>query len=772
MTRHPASTYRLQIRPSFTLQQAAEIVDYLAELGVGAVYLSPLLTSTTGSDHGYDTVDPLTIDPARGGEEGWRSLLAAARAAGLDVVVDIVPNHLGVAVPAENPAWWDVLKHGRDSAYADWFDIDWSRRILLPVLGDDAALELVGDELRYFEHRFPVAPGTVEPGDTADAVHDRQHYQLVHHSRGDSELSYRRFFTVTSLAGVRMEDPAVFEATHVRVREWVQQGVLGLRVDHPDGLVDPADYLTRLRALAPQAWITVEKILEPGEKLPDWPVQGSTGYDAMREVNGIFIDPAAEVTFTGLYQRLTRDRRSFADHAALGKRLAASELLVAEGRRMAALVPELEHVQDALVEIATAFEVYRSYLPEGVEYLDRAVATARQRVVERAEPEVAERIATIDALGPRLHDPQDELARRFQQFTGAVTAKGVEDTAYYRYSRFLALNEVGGDPDHFGLSLAEFHAAQQVRLADQPESMTSLSTHDTKRGEDVRARLAVLSEIGPEWAAVAAHLGSGDDFARFTAEHPAFAELNPAFEYLIRQTIVGAGLVDRDRIHAYVEKAIREAKDGTTWTSPNEPLEGVAHALVDRLYDDELVRDELQRLLSLIEQPGWANALGQKLVQLTMPGVPDVYQGTELWDDSLVDPDNRRPVDFAARRRLLAGLGRDQAPYVDGSGAAKLWVTRQALRLRRDRPELFGSYRPLYATGPAADHLLAYDRGGAVTLATRLPIRLSEQGGWDGTTLDLEQAMTDVLTARAYPAGQVAVAELLDHYPVALLVIG
>jgi (1->4)-alpha-D-glucan 1-alpha-D-glucosylmutase len=745
----PTSTYRLQIQRDFPLTDAAGLLDYLADLGAGAVYLSPLLRSTTGSAHGYDTVDVTRIDPDRGGEDGLEAVFAAAEAHGLGVVIDIVPNHLGIEVPAENPPWWDVLKNGRESAYAPWFDIDWSRpRILLPVLGDDAVLSVEDGELRYYEHRFPLAEGSWAEGEDAETVHARQHYELVHHSRGNRELSYRRFFAVTTLAGVRVEDEQVFQATHALVRQWVDRGVAGLRIDHPDGLVDPGEYLRRLRAMAPDQWITVEKILEPGEKLPaDWPVEGTTGYDAMREVNGLFVDGGHEPELTRLYQRLTGDERTIADHVEAGKRMVVADLLPAEIRRMAALAPEIEDAAAGIAEVAVAFAVYRSYLPDGVADLDHALALAARR-----SPELQ---PVLDALSPRLHDPQDELALRMQQLSGATMAKGTEDTAFYRYARFVALNEVGGDPDEVGIDLGAFHEAQRLRQAEQPQSMTGLSTHDTKRGEDVRARLAVLSEIPQSW---------GDFAEQFLA---ATAVPNRAFGYFLAQTMVGAGPIERERMHAYAEKSMREASDNTTYTAVDESFEASVHAAVDAAYDEPQLRSAWDDLVASVTEPGWFNALGQKLVQLTMPGVPDVYQGTELWDDSLVDPDNRRPVDFNLRRRLLEQVTQTH-PGVDESGAAKLWVTCQALHARREHPELFTGYTPLRATGPAADHLVAFDRGGAVTVATRLPVRLAATGGWLDTELALPERYVDVLTGREL-AGRVQVAQVLDRYPVALL---
>ncbi|HZE50830.1 MAG TPA: malto-oligosyltrehalose synthase, partial [Jatrophihabitantaceae bacterium] len=350
-------------------------------------------------------------------------------------------------------------------------------------------------------------------------------------------------------------------------------------------------------------------------------------------------------------------------------------------------------------------------------------------------------------------DPNDELCRRFQQTSGAVMAKGVEDTAYYRYTRLVALNEVGGAPGRFGLSVDEFHAAQLDRSHTTPRGMTTLSTHDTKRGEDVRARMAVLAELPTEWATLVRHL----------LEHAPVP--NRSFGYLLWQTFVGAGFIARERMHAYAEKAMREAADGTGWRDPDAAFEATVHAAVDAAYDSPAVHQPLAAFIEHVTPFGWINALTQKLLQLTMPGRPDVYQGTELWDDSLVDPDNRRPVDWPARRALLATL--DASPPVDATGTAKLWVVSRTLRLRRDRPALFGGYTPLWAHGPAAEHAVAFDRGGAITVATRLPVRLAGAGGWRDTTIELPRC-TDVFTEVAYD-GRVPLADLMDALPVALL---
>jgi (1->4)-alpha-D-glucan 1-alpha-D-glucosylmutase len=663
-----------------------------------------------------------------------------------------------VADAHENPAWWDVLRLGRASEHARWFDIEWSGgRILLPVLGDEfdpAELAVVDDELRYYEHRFPIAPGTgPQPGESAADVHDRQHYQLVNYRRADTEQNYRRFFAVTSLAGLRVEDDEVFDATHAQIARWLREdGVVGVRVDHPDGLADPRGYLARLRALTGgDGWITVEKILEPGEELPDdWPIDGTTGYDALAEVGGLFIDPDAAATLDATYRELTGDEADFTEHVRRGKQLAVTTILRAEVARLARLVPGVESAADALAELLVAFPVYRSYLPDGAEHLAAAIETARA-----ARPDLADAIA---ALTPRLADPADELSTRFQQTSGAVMAKGVEDTAYYRYTRFIALNEVGGNPARFGVPIAAFHEAQRHRQRAAPRGMTTLSTHDTKRGEDVRARLAVLAELADEWAALARKLMT-------SAPVP-----DPTFGYLLWQTFAGAGLIDRRRMHAYAEKAMREAAAGTTWIDPDAAFEAAVHAAVDAAYDDPEVRQPLAELIERITPYGWTNSLSQKLVQLTMPGIADVYQGTELWEDSLVDPDNRRAVDFEARRAMLDHLDASvDPPPIDASGRAKLWVVSRTLRLRRDWPDLFDRYVPIEVTGAAADSAVAFDRGGAITVATRLPVRLQRAGGWRGTALDLGGGATDVISGRSF-RGELPLAELLADYPVALLV--
>ena len=692
---------------------------------------------------------------------GW-PWSAAARAQQLQVVVDIVPNHMGVADPAQNEAWWQLLKLGRDSEYADWFDIDWQAgegKVLLPVLGADsdlAELEIVDGELRYYDTPIPDRSGHAATARIRQVVHDRQHYRLVDYRRADTEQNYRRFFAVTDLAGIRVEELRVYSASHAEILRWVQTGTVdGIRIDHPDGLADPGGYLNRLAAEAPDAWITVEKITEPGEQLPaDWPVAGTTGYDALTEVNALLYDPADEAAATEAYQRLTGDRLDWPAQLERGKRMIATTILQAElrriGRGIRHAAPELadddEAVVEALTELAVAFGVYRSYQPAGNERLAEAIEVAVRR-----RPELA---GTIERIRPLLANGDREVTVRFEQATGAIMAKGCEDTAYYRYNRAIGLNEVGGDPAGYGSTVEQFHQLQARRQERQPKSMTTLSTHDTKRSEDVRARLAVLSELGEQWY---------DAAARLLDRAPVG---NQAFGYLLWQTFAGSGWIDRDRMHAYAEKAMREAADGTSWRDPEPAFEQRVHEAVDLAYDDEGLHAELDRLIRLIDPYGWSNSLAGKLIQLTMPGVPDVYQGTELFDYSLVDPDNRRDVDFELRRRLLA---ESKMPELDGSGAAKLWLVRQALSVRRERPELLTGYRPLLATGPAAQHAVAFDRGGLVSVATRLPFTLQRTGGWHDTELALPAGEQLDLLSGTVHRGRVPVAALLERYPVALL---
>lgn len=770
--RTPVSTYRLQIRPGFTLQDAAQTVPYLKSLGVDWIYLSPILTAEQGSDHGYDVTDPSAIDPDRGGAEGLLAASTAAREAGMGVLVDIVPNHVGVATPIQNPWWWSLLKEGQQSRYAQAFDVDWDfggGRVRIPVLGADSdvdALEIRDGELRYYDHRFPLAEGTYTEGDDPRAVHDRQHYELIGWRRADTDLNYRRFFAVNSLAGIRVELPEVFDKAHAEIVRWFREGLVdGLRIDHPDGLADPEGYLHRLREVTGGSYLLIEKILEPGESLPaGFECEGTTGYDALADVDRVFVDAAGQGPLDALDAELRGGTADYEDMIRGTKRRITDGILHSEMLRLARLVPAAaglaqEAAADALSEIIAAFPVYRSYLPEGADVLKEACELALRR---RPELEGA-----IGVLLPLLLDAgpgaDAELGIRFQQTSGMVMAKGVEDTAFFRYTRLGTLTEVGADPTEFAVAPEEFHHRMARRQAAQPLSMTTLSTHDTKRSEDTRARISVLAELAPAWHASLQRLQK-------LAPLPDGPLAN-----LLWQAIAGAWPADRDRLQSYAQKAAREAGNSTNWIDPDEAFEAKLSAAVDAAFDTPEVTAELESLVALLEPYGAANSLGAKLVQLTMPGVPDVYQGTEFWDRSLTDPDNRRPFDFGARRRALAALDAGERPASFLDEAAKLLVTSRALRLRRDRPELFTGYTPVTATGTAAAHLLAFDRGtpsapGALTLATRLPRGLEQRGGWQDTTIELAAAMADELTGSTHGPGTVAVREILRDYPVALLV--
>ncbi|TFB92469.1 malto-oligosyltrehalose synthase [Cryobacterium sp. HLT2-28] len=766
--RIPLSTYRVQITADFDLDAAAGILDYVTALGVDWLYLSPLLAAEEGSDHGYDVVDHSTVDPARGGPDGLLRLATAAREAGRGILVDIVPNHVGVATPRQNAWWWDLLAGGRGSRFAEAFDVDWAAgagRILLPVLGDgDAeldALEIVGDELHYFDNRFPLAAGSADDGADARTVHSRQHYELVSWRRADTDLNYRRFFAVNSLAGIRVEVPWVFEESHREIVRWVRDGLLhGLRVDHPDGLADPGGYLDRLRAATGGTYVLVEKILEGDEQLPaNWATSGTTGYDALGDFDRVLVDPAGEDELDALETRLQREAGRLEDADALAweelvhadKRTIADRTLRAEVLRLARLVPEIADPADAIAELLACFPVYRSYLPVGI---DRLQAAARSAVARR--PEL---VSTIDLLLPVLGDPGHPAAVRFQQTSGMVMAKGVEDTAYYRYSRLTSLNEVGADPSEFTIDPAEFHRRQQLRQATMPGSMTTLATHDTKRGEDVRARITVLAEVPAEWASTLDSLRQA-------------APLGDApFENLLWQAVIGAWPASPERLGAYAEKAAREAGTSTTWTDRNDAFETALRDLTAATTGNESVAGTITGFVDRVRHAGWSNSLAAKLVQLTTTGVPDVYQGSELWETSLVDPDNRRPVDYALRRDYLARIDDGWLPEVDESGAAKLLVTSRALRLRRDEPGRFFRYAPVPAFGARAGHVIAFDRGEAVTVATRLPLGLADAGGWEDTTIVLAgRQVVDLLTGIRFDGGSIRLADLLARYPVALLV--
>ena len=781
----PTSTYRLQITSQQDLHRAAELVPYIRRLGADWVYLSPILRATSGSDHGYDVVDPTEVDPERGGSAGLTALSEAAHAAGLGVVVDIVPNHQGVAEPQQNPWWWSLLAEGRESRYADAFDVDWEAghgKVLIPVLGDGdedlSALTVQDGTLRYYENVYPLADGTWSEGDDPAEVHGRQHYELVNWRRGDSELNYRRFFTVATLAGVRVEDRVVFDESHAEVARWFREGLVdGLRIDHPDGVRDPRGYLEMLGDVTGGAWTVVEKILEPGEHLPsDWRTAGTTGYDSLGWIDRVLTDARGHYELASLDTKLrggTPARWDELIHET--KRRMADHGLAAEIHRLVRELPEdfphgAEASYDGLAEIAANFPVYRTYLPEGAEHLREAVAAARER---RADLDgVLTDLARVLGADATREADLAEVARRFQQTSGMIMAKGVEDTAFYRWTQLTSLTEVGGDPSVFSLTPEQFHTEAARRQRESPATMNALTTHDTKRSASVRARITVLSELPRVWAeTVSTLVGRAEDAGISLTDGPAVN--------LVLQAVVGAWPLERDRAVDYAMKAVREASVSTAWVDGDEDFERELTRFIDFLFTNPRARGVVEGCVARVSEPGWANALAATALQLTLPGVPDVYQGQELWEPSLVDPDNRRPVDFTARDAMLTELdaaapgSAAATPAVDETGAARMLLTSRVLRLRREHPELFGDYTPLETTGALAGHALGFDRGGAATVVTRFPATLAAEGGFTDETVALAPGTwQDVLTHREFTAAQdapVALAELLDTYPVAIL---
>ena len=811
----PRATYRLQLHDGFTFFDAAMVVPYLAGLGISHLYLSPIMRAGAGSAHGYDVLDHSTVSPALGGETGFLQLAATARSHGLGIVLDVVPNHMSILFG--NTWWWDVLKHGRDSSFARAFDIGWDGpeaklhdQILLPVLTDPYGREVdhgtirvaaAGEalEVRYGDHRFPVSPESatgLEAHDAAaldrlntdpESLHaflEAQHYRLARWTVGDEELVYRRFFDIKELIALRAEDPDVFDAVHEIPLRLIRAGAVdGLRIDHPDGLRDPAGYFARLRAAAPDTWIIAEKILGPGEPLrEDWPVDGTTGYDFAAQVGGLFIDPAAEPAFDAAYRSFTGDEASFAETAYVAKHEVLRRSLRADVDRLTELLARIcerhrrhrdhtrREIQQAIRELAAQLPVYRTYVRPGaaesvedLAVLDAAVAAAVARRPD-IDPEL---LAFIRGLA-LLRVPgtlETDFALRLQQLTAPAAAKGVEDTAFYRYTRFAATNEVGGDPGRFAVGPESFHEQQATHAERWPRTQLATSTHDTKRSEDVRARLAVLSELPAEWAAAVHRWSEGN------RRHHAGGAPSPSLEWLYYQTLVGAWPIDAERAGAYLEKAAKEAKQETSWVDPQPAYDAGLRSFVAATLADPAFTGDLEAFVAPLIAPGRVNALSQTLLKLTAPGIPDLYQGNELWDLSLVDPDNRRPVDFGRRQELVAaldGLSPAAISARSDDGLPKLHLIRAALAARARAPEAFaGSYVPLHAVGRRAHHAVAFVRGGeAITIVPRLVRALG--GDWADTRLPLPPgSWHDVISGAAVRSDRLA--DLLGAFPVALL---
>ncbi|KUJ70975.1 malto-oligosyltrehalose synthase [Streptomyces albus subsp. albus] len=855
----PTATYRLQLQPGFPFSAARDAVPYLASLGVSHLHLSPVLEAVPGSTHGYDVVDHCSVRGELGGEEGLRELADTAHAHGLGLITDIVPNHMAVPVPERlNRPLWEVLRDGPESRYARWFDIDWTQhdgKVLLPVLGGPLgeelkALRVAGGVLRYHDHVLPLRPGTEEL--PLPELLEPQWYRLGWWRLARTELNYRRFFTISTLIAVRVEHPEVFAASHGKLLELLAAGVVdGLRVDHPDGLADPEGYLRRLARSTGGRWTVVEKILARDERLPDgWPVAGTTGYDALHHIDGLFLDPVGLDELTRVHRTLvappadrggdwpTTVRR--AAYQVLDHELAAElDRLVRCVTRICASTPRLrDHapwaLRTALRELLVRLPVYRPYTAPGAPVRDADTAmldtAARQARTAFPVPEEAQAVDTVcaAALG-RLGDgpPYREFCARFAQTAAALRAKAVEDTAFYRYTPLLSAAEVGGDPGRPAVAPGEFHAFCARLLRDWPLTGTVLSTHDTKRSADVRSRLAALTEYPERWGRLLTEIleesppggpraeepqaagveddglrtdgsradGSGADgphadrpWAEGTrAEEPQTHRgeargpeadrprvPDPQLAWIGWQTALGLGSAEAsaERLVPALLKAVREAGLHTTWTEPDAEYEDAVAAFAEAgpCGPDGVTGAAFTAFEQELSAAARANTLGAVLLHLTMPGVPDLYMGTEGGYRALVDPDNRRPPRF--RPELLAGLDAGRRP--EGLAAEKLRITAAALRLRRDHPEWFGAegtYTPLTAHGPAAAHCVAFARAGAaVTAVTRLSHRLAERGGWAATSLPLPPGTWRDLLSGTTARGQAPLNDLFSELPVALLI--
>jgi len=773
----PRATARLQLHRDFPFDAAVEVVPYLARLGISHIYASPILSARPGSTHGYDTIDPTAINPELGGEAGLDRLSTALQRHGMGLIIDIVPNHM--AAVAENPWWWDVLRAGRASRYADHFDIEWEDedpelrgKVLLPCLGgpleaclargEIALAEEKGERvLRYFDQRFPIDPRSWKDTDLPVLL-QRQNYVLTFWREAATRINWRRFFDINQLVALRMDRDAVFQDYHRLILDLRQRrNIDGVRVDHVDGLAEPIAYCRKLRdALGPDTYLVVEKILHSGERLsPDWPIHGTSGYDFMDQVSAVLHDPEGEAALTALWQALSGDQRAFAALAGDARREILERLFPRQRDRLIAVLRMMKLKADdaplrkAATELLAGFRHYRLYGDvSGFDASDRqeldfAVNTARLRLDADASAALSEICAVL---------PTAPVRSRFEQLSATLTAKAVEDTAFYRYSRLLSRNEVGSDPGEFALSVDRFHAAVAGRSAAFPAAMLATATHDTKRGEDHRARLAVLSELAEEWHALA---------LRWSAQYPA---PEPAVGLMIWQTIVGAWPPHFDaaafhrRLEEWLVKALREAKQRTAWDDPNEGFERDCEGYLAWLFDP--TRGFLAQAESFVERiaaAGIRNSLAQTVLRLTAPGVPDLYQGTEFWDFSLVDPDNRRPV----------------AGWRDGR--VKQALIARLLRFRQQHARLFaeGSYEPLATSGAKADHLIAFSRrleGEALIVAVpRLTAGLGAAIGpiWQDTRIAMpEMEALDLLQPGKFQINaQADAASLLKLLPFAVL---
>jgi len=815
--RVPQATYRLQFHEGFRLRDALVLVPCLHQLGITHLYASPLCMARPHSTHGYDTCDFSRLNPELGTEADLAELVRALRAHHMGLVLDIVPNHMGVGGP-ENRWWWDVLARGPESLFAGYFDIDWNSpdprlrgKVLVPVLHDryqavlaKGELQIEGGDdsfrLRYGESVFPISAASLKTAainpaelnaipEALDALIEKQFYRLTWFRLGDSELNYRRFFNITNLAGLCVEREQVCAEVLTLAQQWARRGwVDGFRVDHADGLRDPEAFLHQLKSVAPNAWIVVEKILEPDESLPaSWPVAGTTGYEFLNRAGELFIDSEGAKPLTDVYARFTGNTMDYSELARLKKRVALQTLLAAEVERLTRLLVRLaakywrfrdftgQELRGALTELAACFPVYRSYARPEKGQVDGADASRITQAAGDARrnrpdlpPESFELLSQLLLLQER-GDLESEFVARFQQLSAPAMAKGVEDTAFYCYNRFVALNEVGGDPGRFGGGVDEFHQFCLRCQTRWPAAMLATSTHDTKRSEDVRARLSLLSEIPKTWSEAVFRWSAMNKRYR----HDGWPDRNA--EYLYYQTLVGAWPLPATRALAYMQKAAHEAGEHTCATSPNANYDAALRQFVTATLADAGFLQDLENFVAPLLKPGCINSLAQTILKLAAPGVPDVYQGTELWDLSTADPDNRRPVDFALRQQLLvkaAAVSAEQAWREWPSGLPKLWLIHRALKLRARRPDWFGAaagYEALTASGYAARHVVAFKRGESlIAVAPRLVIGLRDE--WRDTIMEMPAGnWRNELTDDPIPPGPALLRDLLRKFPVALL---
>jgi (1->4)-alpha-D-glucan 1-alpha-D-glucosylmutase len=795
----PTATYRIQFRDGMTFDRAVAIVPYLRKLGISHLYASPIFTATTGSTHGYDLTDANEIDPAIGGREGFDRLVAALKGEGLGLILDIVPNHMAASL--ENGWWKDVIEHGPNSRFARHFDIDWSRRLTLPFLGTDFTEVLEKGELRvesdpqtdkpsfrYHDAYYPLNPASyagreeelLETTDTKtlSALHDQQHYRLMSWRDAKSDLSYRRFFEVTGLVGVRVEDPKIFDDTHRLILELVRSGAVdGLRMDHVDGLADPAEYLARLRSeVGPDCYLVVEKILGPGEALPaDWPVSGTTGYEFIAALSNLFVDESNLPQLKSAYETYVGRPLDIAEELRNAKLLMADVNFGGESARLFALAKSLlknetsatafsdEELQEALRTFLVSFAVYRTYGDEdGLPAESEEVLGSVISEIRKADRRVNS--AALSSLQDLLRNGKGkdalEFRTRFQQLTGPLMAKSVEDTHFYRQNMALAVNEVGAEPLKTTFSVKSFHAEMAVRRETQPDGLSATSTHDTKRGEDARARLYAITQSPEMWTQAVGRWREMNAQLRQTVEGEPLPE--PSVEWMIYQALLGAwpshgALEDetelgdfQERFVAYLEKALREAKLRTNWGDSNEAYENAVLNYARKMLspDNRAFLSDFNERIEPFVRVGHSNSLAQTLIKLTAPGVPDVYQGSEGLDLSLVDPDNRRAPDFDGLNSTLME-GASSFPQ-DGFVPSKQRLIAIMLQFRKEQPELFrkGAYVPLETENGDNSRFVAYARNTSadalIVVACLRP--LGKYGSQEEAALPLPDHLSD----RAY----------------------